>query len=109
MSSALPAHRQSAPDFPAQESETSSAIAQDARQTLAKNSRFRGHTQTINIECDRDRLIINGRVPSFYLKQMLQEVLLHVDGVEQIDNRVDVVCPDGLSSVPRDCDCQEME
>jgi len=44
-------------------------------------------------------LTLRGRVPSFYLKQMAQSVLANLEGVDRIDNRVDVVSPRGLSSV----------
>jgi hypothetical protein len=40
-----------------------------------------------------------GRVPSFYLRELLERVLMRVNGVRRIDNHVDVVCCDGLSSV----------
>ena len=59
---------------------------------------FRGRAHTIDVEYRSGTLILSGRLPSFYLKQMLQEVLRHVDGIKQIDNRIDVVCPHGLSS-----------
>jgi hypothetical protein len=42
-------------------------------------------------------LIIRGRVPSFYLKQVLQTALREVDGVRQVDNRVQVASPTGLT------------
>ena len=35
-------------------------------------------------------LTLEGRVPSFYLKQILQTRLLGIEGVEQLDNRVHV-------------------
>ena len=44
-------------------------------------------------------LTLRGRVPTFYLKQMAQSVLSGIEGVDRIDNRVDVVSPRGLSSV----------
>jgi osmotically-inducible protein OsmY len=44
-------------------------------------------------------LTLRGRVPSFYLKQMAQSVLANLEGVDRIDNRVDVVNSRGLSSV----------
>jgi hypothetical protein len=43
--------------------------------------------------------MVRGRVPSFYLKQVLQRVLRNAAGNRRIDDRVDVVCSDGLSSV----------
>jgi hypothetical protein len=42
---------------------------------------------------------VRGRVPSFYLSKLLDSVLKRVDGVHVVDNQVDVVCCDGLSSV----------
>jgi len=44
-------------------------------------------------------LTLEGRLPSFYLKQVLQALLRDLDGVTRIANRVDVVSPTGLSSV----------
>ena len=46
-------------------------------------------------------LILQGRVRSFYLKQVLQTLLRELEGVERIDNQVDVVSAAGLSSVRR--------
>jgi hypothetical protein len=43
-------------------------------------------------------LLLRGRVPTFYLKQMLQSWLKDLDGVSRIDNQVDVVSATGLSS-----------
>ena len=47
------------------------------------------------------QLILNGSVPSFYLKQMLPELLRDLDHVQEIQNLVDVVSCNGLSSVRR--------
>ena len=44
-------------------------------------------------------LTLEGRLSSFYLKQVLQTLLRDLDGVTRIDNRVDVVSSTGLSSV----------
>lgn len=41
---------------------------------------------------DAGRLVLRGRVPSFYLKQFLQERLRDVEGVHSIVNEVQV-CP----------------
>lgn len=35
-------------------------------------------------------LILRGRVPSFYLKQVAQSVVRNIEGVAQIDNRLEV-------------------
>jgi osmotically-inducible protein OsmY len=36
-------------------------------------------------------LTIQGRVPSFYLKQLAQTMAGSVDGIDSVDNRLDVV------------------
>jgi hypothetical protein len=72
-------------------------VERNATQALDAHPHFRGRTNTIRIECRHDTLILTGRLPSFYLKQLLQEALRGVDGVGKIDNRVAVICCDGLS------------
>jgi hypothetical protein len=44
-------------------------------------------------------LRLEGTVGSSYLKQVLQTFFKDLEGVEQIDNQVDVVNSQGLSSV----------
>lgn len=41
------------------------------------------------------RLTLHGRVPSFYLKQLLQELMRDIEEVQQINNDVDVDSPTG--------------
>jgi len=43
-------------------------------------------------------LTLRGCVPSFYLKQVLQELMRGIEQVDQIQNDVDVVSSTGLSS-----------
>lgn len=43
-------------------------------------------------------LTLSGCVASFYLKQILQEMVRGIDHVEQVHNDVDVVSSTGLSS-----------
>jgi hypothetical protein len=42
--------------------------------------------------------MVRGAVPSFYLKQILQTVLMGLEGVALINNQVNVVSSEGLSS-----------
>jgi hypothetical protein len=72
-----------------------------ARQALERHVHFRGRSDGFTFDCRGDVLIVRGRVPSFYLKQVLENVLKQIDGVRRVDNQVDVVCCDGLSSVRR--------
>ncbi len=46
----------------------------------------------------RGTLTLEGCVPSFYLKQILQTMLCDIEYVERLLNEVDVVNPHGLSS-----------
>ena len=53
----------------------------------------------VTAEFEQGRLVLYGKVPSFYLKQNLQELLREIPHVERIVNNVDVVSSTGLSSV----------
>jgi osmotically-inducible protein OsmY len=45
-----------------------------------------------NIACDyRDGVLtLRGRVPSYYLKQVAQETVARIAGVQRIDNQIEV-------------------
>ena len=70
-----------------------------ARIQLDRHCHFRGRVDGFEFRNRDGVLTVRGRVPSFYLRRLLEKVLLRVDGVQSIDNQVDVVCCDGLSSV----------
>jgi osmotically-inducible protein OsmY len=36
-------------------------------------------------------LVLRGCLPSYYLKQLAQEVVAHLEGVEGVDNQIQVV------------------
>ena len=48
-----------------------------------------------NVACDcRDGLLVlRGCLPSYYLKQVAQEVVARLEGVQAIDNQIQVVPP----------------
>jgi len=69
------------------------------RQRLAENCSYRSYFQLISFEYSDGTLALNGMLPTFYLKQVLQTMLLGIDGVNEIENRVDVVSSTGLSSL----------
>ena len=71
-----------------------------AHEAIARHSHFRGRADEFTFIQHGDRLIVRGRVPTFYLKHVLQKVLTRLDGVRVVDNQVDVVSCNGLSSVP---------
>jgi len=46
--------------------------------------------QKLKLEVERGRVTLRGVVNSFFQKQMAQEAVRHVDGVEEIDNELEV-------------------
>ena len=65
-------------------------IEQEARVIVCQHPHFRGREANFTYEYCEDVLIIRGRVPTYYLKQLLQTVLKDVSGVAYPDNQVEV-------------------
>jgi hypothetical protein len=65
--------------------------AQCARLLLDQHPCFASRTRLFEFECTENVLIVRGRVPTYYVKQLLQTALMGLQGVERIDNQVDVV------------------
>lgn len=74
-------------------------VARQAKERLGSTSYH--FLRFVDCRFQNGVLTLRGRVPSFYLKQVAQSVLTNIEGVDRIDNRVDVVSPRGLSSVRR--------
>jgi osmotically-inducible protein OsmY len=70
-----------------------------ARQLLERHPHFRGRVSGVNIKHEGRNLYLSGRLPTFYLKQLVQEAVRHVPGVDFVYNEVDVVSAHGVSSV----------
>lgn len=70
-----------------------------ARYHLEAHPHFRGRLNDVAIVQDGVTLTLRGRLPSFYLKQLVQEAMRHVPGVHRVRNMIDVVSADGVSSV----------
>ena len=68
------------------------------RRIVEHHPLFRGRAETIQIEQRAGKLVLTGRLPSFYLKQQLQEAVRPIDGVAGIENHVEVVSCNNLSS-----------
>jgi osmotically-inducible protein OsmY len=51
------------------------------------------HLSVQRIWCDFDggRLVLRGQVPSFYFKQLAQEAVADLEGVEQVVNEIEVL------------------
>ena len=70
-----------------------------ARRRLAEKCTYAFCFNQVTFSYSQGILTLEGRLPSFYLKQVLQTLLRDLDGVTRIVNRVDVVSATGLSSV----------
>jgi hypothetical protein len=69
-----------------------------ARQSLERHPHFRGRAAGLNIEQRGRTLCLSGRLPTFYLKQLVQETIRHIPGVQGIRNDIAVVSAAGVSS-----------
>jgi len=69
-----------------------SAVADNVRQLAEATLRASGHHFLKGVACEFHEgvLVLRGRVPSYYLKQVAQTVVRQIDGVIQIDNRLEV-------------------
>jgi hypothetical protein len=77
------------------------SVAELARQRLGSGCPYAFYFRRVTLQFQDGVLTLRGRVPTFYLKQLLQSWLKDLDGVREIDNQVDVVSATGLSSEPR--------
>lgn len=66
-------------------------IEQSARQRLAQDYPHVVHFERISLDYIDGILTLRGQLPSFYLKQVLQERLRGMEGVVQIANQVSVI------------------
>ncbi|MEN0110615.1 MAG: BON domain-containing protein [Planctomycetota bacterium] len=73
-------------------------ILHEATDRLGQSS----HLFLRHVECrvEGDALCLDGKVPSFYLKQTAQSLLKSIDGVDRVVNRLRVVNPYGVSDEP---------
>ena len=76
-------------------------IEEQARQILYEHPHLNSRGQSFEFMYEEHVLTVKGSVPTFHLKQLLQTVLREIGNVSRIENRVDVVASDGLSSVRR--------
>lgn len=79
-----------------------SVVEELAEQRLSEDRLYNFYFREITCNYEDGVLTLEGRVPTFRLKHVLQTMLFDVDGVDRIDNRVDVVNSTGLSSVRSD-------
>jgi osmotically-inducible protein OsmY len=74
---------------PNKESKKVEQITEAAKQLIVHQP----HLSVQRIWCDFDdgRLILRGQVPSFYFKQLAQEAVSDMEGVEQVVNEIEVL------------------
>jgi len=89
--------RESTQDVPTTDEE----IERLARRHVAEDQLYAFYFREVTCRFQDGMLTLEGRVGSFYLKQILQTKLRDIPGVTRIDNRVDVVNPRGVSSVSK--------
>ncbi len=63
----------------------------EAESLLARHAHFRGQIKPIRFRCMNRSLVVSGDVDSYYLKQLAQEALRGLEGVDRIDNRIVVI------------------
>jgi hypothetical protein len=73
-------------------------LIDSAREQLENHPHFRGRLESLSIEQRGRALYLSGQLPTFYLKQLVQEILRHLPGVQSIRNEIVVVSPYGISS-----------
>lgn len=69
-----------------------------ARRRLEEHPHFRGRAAGLSIEQRGKTLYLAGCLPSFYLKQLAQETVRRVPGVQAVHNEITVVSAAGISS-----------
>ena len=74
--------------------------------TLRRHPCFRTHSGDVAVHHEGAAIVLEGRVPSFYLKQVLQTAVRGIDGVGEVVDHVHVVNPGGLSSEPETSECE---
>ena len=70
-----------------------------AQQMLANDRHYSCHFRNISCHHEDGVLTLRGRLPSFYLKQILQTILRDLSGIKRIDNQTDVCETSGAMEI----------
>ncbi len=68
--------------------ETRSLLGEKVTHALRKNPHLQA--RNLRIEASDGRVTLRGKVTSWYQKQMAQETLLRLDGVDRVENHLEV-------------------
>ncbi len=71
------------------------SLRREAEHALANHPHFRGRGKWIRCDCCEGAIRLSGRVPSYYLKQLAQEVVRKVPRVTLVENQIVVTSPYG--------------
>ncbi len=63
-------------------------VEAQANELLECHPYFRGRSKWVKCRIDDGCLQLNGRLPSYFLKQVAQEILRQLPGVDRIENRI---------------------
>jgi osmotically-inducible protein OsmY len=74
---------------------TAAQLRKRAVERLENHPYFKGRSQWIQMEFDDGLLRLKGRLPSFFLKQVVQEILRELPGVDRLKNEIVVASPSG--------------
>ena len=69
-----------------------------ARQRISASALDAFYFNNVSFQLTDRTLILRGRVPTVYMRQVLGSLLSGLDGISEVDNRVAVVSATGLSS-----------
>jgi osmotically-inducible protein OsmY len=82
---------------PAQDCQTivGNARTSAIRRTAEERLRSSGYLALRDVDCMArdDEVYLQGRLPSYFLKQLAQEIASGVEGVRRVVNRIDVLRP----------------
>lgn len=80
-------------------------IERKVNQLLEQQPHFRGRQFRLQCTCDDGNLYLSGKLPSYYFKQVAQEVVRRVEGAWNIFNEIVVTSPEG----DIECDCSRLQ
>jgi osmotically-inducible protein OsmY len=69
-------------------SDAAKTLVNQIDSAIHRSPHLTGHS--LRIEMRAGRVVLRGVVPSYYQKQVAQEVVRTVDGVERVDNQLEV-------------------
>lgn len=78
---------------------TAALVEEAIRRRIEGNGTCPFYFNEVTCECSSGVLKVHGRVPTDRLKNVLWSLIQDLDGITEIDDRLDVVSSTGLSSV----------